>query len=147
MSVIPSASSSVNSGSTANQITSALSKIDTDQFLQLMIEELQNQDPLDPTDSSQFLQQITQIREIGASDKLSETLDTVLAGQNLTTASGLIGKSVVALDATGTTVEGVVDRVSVDVNDDLGSRSLSIHVGDQSIPLKNIRQINEATGA
>lgn len=145
MSVLPSTSSAVNAGSTANEITSALSKIDTDQFLQLMIEELQNQDPLDPTDSSQFLQQITQIREIGASDKLSETLATVLEGQNLATASGLIGKSIVALDDLGSQVEGTVDRVSVDVNDDLGNRSLKIHIGDRSVSLGNVRQINEAT--
>lgn len=145
MSAIPSTGSSGND--LQGGITSALSKVDTDAFLKLMIQELSNQDPLDPTDSAEFLQQITQIREIGASDRLSSTLQTVLEGQNLATASGLIGKNVVALSDQGQQVEGTVDRVSVDVNDNLGNRSLKLHVGDTTVSLKNIRQINETASS
>lgn len=115
--------------------------LDLNKFIDLMIAELQNQDPLNPLDNSQMLQQITQIREIGANDKLSATLDAVLLGQNLTTASSLIGKHVSALSESNENIDGLVDRVSVDV-DDNDNRTIKIHIGDQSVNLKNIREVN-----
>ena len=44
-----------------------LKTVDTNQFLTLMITELQNQDPLNPMDNTQMLQQISQI--IGFADQ------------------------------------------------------------------------------
>ena len=119
---------------------SAVQDLDLDQFLRLMIAELQNQDPLDPLDNSEMLQQITQIREIGASDKLSETLAAVLTGQNLTTASALIGKDVAALTDDLENIQGKVERVSIEVDDD-ENRTIRVHVGDQRIELNNVREI------
>jgi len=127
-----------------SQETNSLRDLDLDQFLTLMITELQNQDPLDPADNSEILQQITQIREIGATDKLAETLDNVLLGQNLSTASGLIGKNVTALTDALENIEGVVDRVTVEVNkDDNTDRTLRVHIGEKSVDLNNIREIND----
>ena len=60
----------------------ALNNLDLDSFLDLMIAELQNQDPLNPLENDQLLAQISQIREIGATDRLSQTLDSVLAGSS-----------------------------------------------------------------
>jgi flagellar basal-body rod modification protein FlgD len=125
-----------------NSQTAALSEVDLDQFLRLMIAELQNQDPLDPLDNTEMLQQITQIREIGSNDKLADTLDAVLAGQHLATASGLIGRRVSALSDSGQNVLGTVDRVSVEVGEgDTNRRVTKVHIGDLSIGLENIRQI------
>ena len=42
--------------------TDSFTDIDIDEFLALMIAELQNQDPLDPMDNSEMVQQIGQIR-------------------------------------------------------------------------------------
>ena len=140
MSAISSGFNSVSS-SQSQDISSAFAAVDTDQFLQLMITELQNQDPLDPTDSTEFLQQVTQIREIGASDKLTDTLDRVLAGQNLSMASGLIGKEVVGLDSDLSEVRGVVDRVATQTNSQTGLQSLRVHVGEKSFPLDLVKEI------
>ena len=89
-----------------------------------------------------MLQQITQIREIGASDKLSQTLQAVLTGQNLTTASSLIGQQINALADSGQTIEGEVDRVSIEVNEnDNSKREIRVHIGEQSVRLNNVREI------
>jgi flagellar basal-body rod modification protein FlgD len=109
--------------------------LDLDHFLQLMITELQNQDPLNPLENHQILQQISQIREIEATGQLRETLDSVLLGQNLANASSLIDKQVTALDDNGKEVSGTVDRVSVAEN------TVRLHVGDQQVDLKNLREI------
>lgn len=122
-----------------------LEDVDVNQFLDLLIAELQNQDPLDPVDNSEFAQQIGQIREIAATDKLSATLNAVLTGQSLGTASGLIGKQVEALSAAGETVRGVVDRVTVQTDeDDQTIRTYRVHIGEQAFELNRVREVSES---
>jgi len=127
---IGSASSTQNSAN-----NDSLRDLNLDDFLKLMITELQNQDPLNPMDNSEMLQQISQIREIGSTDKLTKTLDAVLLGQNLTSASGLIGREVRGLSDDQTVVQGRVDRVTV--TDGVPK----IHIGDKSVTLNNIGEI------
>jgi len=136
-------STGTTTGSAQGKSKSALGDVDLDQFLKLMITELQNQDPLNPVDNSQFLQQITQIREITATDHLTTTLDSVLQGTNLTTASGLIGKSVKALTDDASDVSGVVDRVSVAEDEKTKIRSIRVHIGENAIKLENIREVKK----
>jgi flagellar basal-body rod modification protein FlgD len=119
-----------------------LQDLDIDEFLKLMITELTNQDPLNPMDNAQLVEQIGQIRSISATTQLSDTLGAVLSGQNLTTASSLIGKRVAALTDQNENVTGVVDRVSVEVDqDDSDKRTFRVHIGDKKIDLKNVREI------
>jgi flagellar basal-body rod modification protein FlgD len=126
----------------SNQRGGGLQDTDVDQFLDLLIAEMQNQDPLNPMDNSEMAQQISQIREIAATDKLSSTLDTVLTGQSLTTASGLIGKEVEVLSEKGETVKGVVDKVTVEVDEeDNSKREYLIHIGDESFGLDRVREV------
>lgn len=133
---------SVTQSTAETQQGGDLRDVDLDQFLQLMITELQNQDPLNPMENSEILQQISQIREISATDKLADTLTAVLDGQNLTMASNLIGKRVNALDDQGENVEGVVERVSIAAQDDEQSgRTMKLHIGGRQIDLKNVREL------
>jgi flagellar basal-body rod modification protein FlgD len=109
MNANPIGSTNSSSSSTAGT-NDALRGLDMDQFLKLMIAELQNQDPLNPMDNSQILEQIGQLRSIGATSQLSDTLGAVLMGQNVTTASSLIDRNVKALTDDGDVIEGNVDR-------------------------------------
>ena len=119
-----------------------LRQVDMDQFLQLLIAELQHQDPLSPMDNSQILEQIGQIREISATNQLSDTLASVLTGQQMSTASSLIGKRVSALSDSGTNISGVVDRVSIEPDEnDESARVLRVHIGSARIRMENIREI------
>jgi flagellar basal-body rod modification protein FlgD len=92
----------------------SLNTLDMDTFLELMIAELQNQDPLNPLENDELLAQISQIREVGATDRLTETLESVLLGQNISSATNLIGADVIALTDKGERVSGNVRRVSID---------------------------------
>jgi len=119
-----------------------LEELDIDEFLKLMITELTNQDPLNPMDNAQLVEQIGQIRNISATTKLSDTLDSVLTGQSLTTASSLIGKRVTALNDRNENVAGVVDRISVEVDEnDNSKRTFRVHIGEDRVDLKNVREI------
>jgi flagellar basal-body rod modification protein FlgD len=125
-----------------------LRDVDVDKFLELLITEMQNQDPLNPMDNSEMVQQINQIREISATNQLTETLGAVLLGQNVATASGLIGKRVNALTDDAKNVEGVVDRVSIEKDEnDESKRVIRVHIGEDQINVNNIRQIvGQASG-
>lgn len=115
--------------------------LDTDNFLALLINELQNQDPLDPVDNAQMVQQIGQIREIGATDQLTSTLTDLSNSQQLVTASGLIGRTVEGLADDQTNITGTVDKITVETNEDNQARSVKVHVGDKTMEIENIRQI------
>ena len=134
---------SVTSTSSATSTTTSdnsIASLDPDAFLELLIAELQNQDPLAPMETSEMLQQISLIGEISSTNSLIDALDTVTIGQNLSTASSLIGKSISAIDSDGYVVEGVIDRVSIEVDDD-DNRSVLVHIGDSSINLENISDV------
>jgi flagellar basal-body rod modification protein FlgD len=126
-----------------------LRDLDMGEFIKLMITELQNQDPLNPMENGEILTQISQIREIEASERMTQTLnslrasqDAVLLGQSLASASGLIGKRVTGQVETQTAegvqvenVTGVVDRISLD------SGKPSLHVGEKKFGLDKILDV------
>jgi flagellar basal-body rod modification protein FlgD len=130
-----------NSGGSSSSGTNDLRNVDMDGFLKLLIAQMQNQDPLSPMENTEIMQQISQIRSISATDKLTDTLDTVLMGQNLSTASSLIGKNVTALSDAGTNVTGVVKRISVEADANGENRKLRVVINDQKVDLKNIREV------
>jgi flagellar hook assembly protein FlgD len=105
-------------GSTTNNQSGssvdAINDIDLNMFLKLMITELQQQDPLNPLDNKDMLNQISQIRAIGASDQLTKTLNSVLLGQNITSATNLIGADISAITDGGEAITGIVNRVAID---------------------------------
>lgn len=110
MTQIPNVNSS--SGTSFGKNTS-LNEVDVDDFLKLMIAELQNQDPLNPLDNDELIAQFSQIRSVGATEKLTSTLESVLLGQNISSATNLIGAEIDGISDDGDTVTGVVERVTV----------------------------------
>lgn len=128
------------SGNTSNQAArDRMQDLDVEEFLKLMIAELQNQDPLNPMDNAQMIQQISEIRSIASTDKLTTTLDAVQLGQALASASSLIGQSVTGLSDKNTEVNGTVDRVSV------VDGVPKLHVGENIMKLSNVREIVNPT--
>lgn len=105
--------SATNTTPSNTLVGNSIEDLDLDVFLNLMLTELQNQDPLNPMDNQEMLNTISQIREIGANDKLSGTLDSVLLGQNVATATGLIGTEVEGLTDGGQRVVGAVRQVTI----------------------------------
>jgi len=116
--------------------------LDMDQFLKLLITELQNQDPLNPMNNSELLQQLGQIRQIISTTQLTESLNAVVAGQNLAIASNLIGRKISALSEDRREVTGVVERVTVETQEGTTrQRTVLLHVGDARVRLENVRQV------
>jgi flagellar basal-body rod modification protein FlgD len=114
MTTIPNTLSTAAANESFSGSAKAIDDIDMGTFLRLMITELQNQDPLNPLDNKDMLAQISQIREVGATDKLTETLESVLLGQNIASSTNLIGADVDAVSDDNQRVSGTVTRVSIE---------------------------------
>lgn len=114
MSAIPGTGSSTNDDKSRAIKSDAYNDLQMEDFLKLMIAELQNQDPLNPMDNSELVGQISQMRSLTATDKMTETLDSVLLGQNISSATNLIGAEIDAISDDQQKVTGIVERVSVE---------------------------------
>ncbi len=126
-------STSSTSSADSNKRGNGLQDLNLDQFLNLIITELQNQDPLSPTDNAALMQQVGQLRSMAADDKLTTTLTNFSITQQLTTASSLIGQKVIGLDDTGSNVNGIVDSVSVKIDEkDSTKRQVKVQVEAKS---------------
>lgn len=94
-------------GSSADDRTRISGNFDT--FLQLLLTQLQNQNPLEPLDTSQFTQQLVQFSGVEQAIKTNENLETLAllsAANAITGAVSYIGKTVVAAGSSGTLENG-----------------------------------------
>ncbi len=96
-------SSILNSGSTGTTESTATQTMGKDAFLELLITQLKNQNPLDPLDDQQFIQQMTQFSSLEQLQNMNDSLtesnqwDMVMSQTiNNTMATSLIGKEVTA---------------------------------------------------
>jgi flagellar basal-body rod modification protein FlgD len=121
--------------STKSTSSDPYDSLNTEAFMKILVTEMSNQDPTQPMDSSQIVQQMSQIRSIQATSELTTTLQAVLLGQNVATASSLLGRSIAGLNDDGTQVSGVVSGVSV------LDGQVKLYVGEDTVSLSNVEAI------
>lgn len=91
------------------QKETASNQLGQDEFLKLMITQLQNQDPMQPMDDGQFIGQMAQfstVEEIGGMSKSLETLAETLTASTALQASTMVGRSVLVEGEYGSLSEG-----------------------------------------
>lgn len=118
--------------------SSATQGLGSQDFLKLLITQLTNQDPLEPTDNDELLRQISSIREIELSTTLTDSLRSLTDQQRFASASTLIGQYVTSLPGEdGATHQGIV----VGVRFSEAGRAL-IQLSDGSeMPLERVQTI------
>src|SRR6266550_791609 len=82
-------------------------------FIKMMVTQLQNQDPLEPAKNDQLLAQMSQIGQLQSSTQLQDSLKGLVQQNQIGAAGNLIGKSVQGLNDQNDVVEGIVDSVRV----------------------------------
>lgn len=104
-----------------------------DQFLQLLVTQLQNQDPLEPVGQQDFLQQLAQFSTVEGIEKLNASFADILSAQQLSTGFDLVGKLVSYTDSeSGESHEGRVEAVRMQAG------RLALVIGSQSIGLDQV---------
>lgn len=106
--------SAVNAATDASKTTTTSAAkeqltVDYDAFLQLMMAQMQNQDPTDPVDSSEQLAQLASFSQVEQSIETNSKLETMLTNMSFGQVDDLIGRT--ATDGNGNS--GVVTSVEI----------------------------------
>ena len=121
------------SSSTSTTTTKTAAEEQQDRFLQLLVTQLKNQDPLNPMDNAQMTSQMAQMSTVSGIEKLNTTLNSLVddigASQSMQAAS-MIGKEVLVPGANltlskgsayaGINLSSAADQVTLKITDSSG---------------------------
>lgn len=131
---------------TAGDSATGASSLGKDSFLKLLVTQMQNQNPLDPQDNSEFVAQLAQFSSLETMQNLSTSVDAIggmYQSSQALQASSLVGSSVI-VDVGSTTVDtakgltgtvivpGAATMSSVKVYDADGNIVRTIDMGEQT---------------
>jgi len=99
-------------------------ELDKDTFLQLLVLQMQNQDPLEPMENADMLAQLAQFSSLEQMNNLNDSFQTLTGefealssdfGQlSFISANALLGRTIAGTDAQGVEHEGIVEGVILD---------------------------------
>ena len=110
---VTSATDTTGTGPKATTTTPSSNPVGYNTFLQLLIAEMKNQDPTNPTDTSQYMSQFAQLSSVEQAMQTNSKLDALLSSSALSQAEGLIGRTVSFTDSSGAAVAGKIASVSI----------------------------------
>jgi flagellar basal-body rod modification protein FlgD len=90
--------------------TSALGK---DEFLKLLVGQLQHQDPLAPSDNQEWIGQMAAFSQLEQVSNTAATTQKIVDTLNRTGTLSLIGHNVTYIDEAGAAHDGVVEKVDM----------------------------------
>lgn len=85
---------------------------DKQMFLELLVAQLRYQDPLNPTDSGEFLAQSAQFTALEKMQDVADRTGALLGSQMAFGASALVGRHVTWADDSGASFSGTIDGVT-----------------------------------
>jgi flagellar basal-body rod modification protein FlgD len=110
------ATTATTAATTATPGSSGTQSLNENTFLQLLMTELQNQDPMSPSssDPTQFMTQLAQFTSLEQQTNTAQSTSEIASEQSTNAAVGLIGHSVTYIDpTTGATGSGTVQSVQI----------------------------------
>lgn len=124
------------SAAQAQASTTQSSAIGQDDFLKILLTQLNFQDPLKPLDNQEFLAQMAQFSSLEQSRQLNDKIDTMLSIQSTSQSVGLLGRTVNVSTDAGFTTGQVTTLTFQD-----GQPQLTVKVGDQLLNGINLSQV------
>jgi flagellar basal-body rod modification protein FlgD len=128
--------------SASSSSTNSLQTLTANNFVSFLVTQLQNQDPLNPTDSNQMLSQLSEIGQLQSTTQLDSSLTTMTQQNQVAAASAMIGKSVQGTDQNNNAVSGNVTSVQVTTN----GANLTLDSGS-TLSLSNVSSISNPTSS
>ncbi|MGP8208228.1 MAG: flagellar hook capping FlgD N-terminal domain-containing protein [Acidimicrobiales bacterium] len=109
--------------------------VNADTFLQLLVAQMQYQNPDDPVDSTQFLSQTADFEEVQELGSLQTSLASVVSAQQAGAATSMLGQQVTGTDQVGNSVTGVVSGIQ------LTSTGPLLSVGNSTVPFSSVTSV------
>jgi len=102
----------------AEEVSRAVNQeLDRDAFLQLLMFQMQNQDPLEPIDNSEMIAQLAQFSSLEQMNNVNENIE-FMSGNidqlNFISANSLLGRQISGIGMDGLPISGTVERVQLD---------------------------------
>src|SRR3954470_19251088 len=105
--------SNTSSGSSTTPAKTATPTLGKDDFLKLLVGQLQHQDPLAPSDDQQWIGQMAAFSQLEQVSNTAATTQKIVDTLNMNGTLSLIGRTVTYLDEAGASHSGVVQTVDV----------------------------------
>lgn len=122
--------------SSSSQALSGTKGLGKDDFLKLLIAQMKNQDPMNPTQDKEFIAEMAQFQSLESMKSVDTGIKALLDMQQLSQASSLIGKTVTATNSSdGSAISGRVSEVT------LQSGVAILKIGDTHVPLQNVTKV------
>jgi flagellar basal-body rod modification protein FlgD len=122
-----SATTALDSGSYSTQSTTSTASEIQDQFLTLLLTQLQNQDPTDPMDTDSFTSQLCSINQLEQSVITNDYLANLESAASTSQAVSYIGKSVNVEGNTVNINEDNTGDIAFKISDDAADASINIY--------------------
>lgn len=129
------------SGTSGTTDPNSLSGANANTFLQLLVAQLQYQDPDNPTDPTTMMSETASFEEVSQLDSMQTSLTSMAAASQVSMAASMLGQTVSGTDANGNAVTGVVSSVN------LNSGNPLLTVGTSQMPLTNVTTLSQAGSA
>jgi len=104
---------SIGASASSVNASQGFADLSSEEFMDILISELKNQDPLDPQDTTKLLEQLSSLRTIESQTNLQDKLENLVEQNQVSAASNMIGKVVQGVDSTNTNSTGLVVSVRV----------------------------------
>ena len=124
--------SSSSSNSSSGSTPTGFAALTANDFMTMLITELQNQDPTQPISNTELLQQLSQMQALQSNVELNTTLKQFASNQQMTSGAAFLGKIVTGNDSKQNPVTGIADSVFMQ------NGTLMIGVGPSAIAINNI---------
>ena len=134
--------SSVGAIASNSSASTGFSSLGSDEFMGIILKELSNQDPLQPSETKDLLEQLSTIRSIQSNADLIGKLDSLVGDNQWASAGTLIGRQVSGLSDSGQRVTARVSGVSRSSEGPI----LTLD-GGQRLRLSRVDQMLEAAAA
>ena len=106
-------------------------------YLNLLVTQLQNQNPLDPMDTNDMSMQLASLAQLSQVEQINSTFSQVLQLSRMGEGTGLIGRTVTFLDA-GTGKQTEAEVASVQISSD----KVELLAGPHTIGLDEVIEVH-----
>ncbi len=127
--------SQVTANSTVKTAMAGANKMDSDQFMQILMAQLTHQNPLEPMDNAEMMSQFSQLNSLQELREIHTGMDKLSTSNQVMYLSSLIGKTVKVNRTDGKVVEGIVEGVVIEKDNP------QLRIDNEEYPLDDVIEI------
>ena len=118
--------------------TSATQGMGKDTFLKLLVAQMKYQNPMSPTDGTQFLAQTAQFSMVEKLEELAKQSTELLSAQQSATATGMLGQTIVATGKDGKDITGIVTGMRITADGPV------LKIGNAEVAYSAVKEVDKA---